>query len=266
VLRTDHPQPDDISGGHFARRLRDARMAAHGGAGLGQQELADAVGLSQATISDYERGRRRPNLSTLIALSRILAVSTDWLLFGNETPATGGHDLIDGDRGGRRGRPGPDLLDSPLIDLLGLSRLTYLGHAGLIGAGGGEGVATLQAGSEWPVAARHLVAAEERSGYPSFRHPDPQGGLAMSREMCAGAESVILYTGPATADLRPGDLLLIGPPDRRGDVGGGGGDLRAVLMDPGLRPETYAVASAVAPLPPGAVQRGSILAILRRGI
>jgi transcriptional regulator with XRE-family HTH domain len=52
----------------FAERLRALRLAA----GLTQEELAARVGRTHATVSDYERGRRRPRPDLLAALARVL--------------------------------------------------------------------------------------------------------------------------------------------------------------------------------------------------
>lgn len=53
--------------------------------GLTQAELAARTGLPKATIASYETGRRVASGKNLIALSRTLGVSTDWLL-GAEPP------------------------------------------------------------------------------------------------------------------------------------------------------------------------------------
>ena len=47
---------------------------------LTQVELADKVGSKQVVISDYERGRLRPNPSMLVRLAKALEVSTDEIL------------------------------------------------------------------------------------------------------------------------------------------------------------------------------------------
>lgn len=45
--------------------------------GLSQTELASLVGLKQTTISQYESGSRRPNLSMAKKLSDALGISLD---------------------------------------------------------------------------------------------------------------------------------------------------------------------------------------------
>jgi transcriptional regulator with XRE-family HTH domain len=53
---------------------------------LTQVELAEAVGVTQAMISFYEKGVTEPSASVLVALARELGVSTDELL-GLSKPA-----------------------------------------------------------------------------------------------------------------------------------------------------------------------------------
>lgn len=45
--------------------------------GLSQTELANRVGLKQTTISQYENGSRRPNLSMAKKLADALGISLD---------------------------------------------------------------------------------------------------------------------------------------------------------------------------------------------
>ena len=50
--------------------------------GLSQAELARRLGISPSAMGMYEQGRREPSAQTLVALSRELQVSTDFLLTG----------------------------------------------------------------------------------------------------------------------------------------------------------------------------------------
>ena len=50
--------------------------------GLSQAELAQRLGISASAMGMYEQGRREPAVQTLIALSRELEVTTDYLLTG----------------------------------------------------------------------------------------------------------------------------------------------------------------------------------------
>jgi transcriptional regulator with XRE-family HTH domain len=60
----------------FAARLRAARMKA----GLTQQQLAQAAGLSLGHVASWEAGRtRNPTLAALVALGSALGCSLDQL-------------------------------------------------------------------------------------------------------------------------------------------------------------------------------------------
>ena len=50
--------------------------------GLSQAQLAELLQISPSTMGMYEQGRREPSLQTVVALSRHLGVSTDFLLTG----------------------------------------------------------------------------------------------------------------------------------------------------------------------------------------
>ena len=50
--------------------------------GLSQSELAQRLQVSPSAMGMYEQGRREPSAQTLVALSRELEVSTDFLLTG----------------------------------------------------------------------------------------------------------------------------------------------------------------------------------------
>ena len=63
-----------------------ARIAAlRRSAGLSQAQLAAMLQISPSAIGMYEQGRREPSMDTVVALSRILQVSTDYLLTGTPT-------------------------------------------------------------------------------------------------------------------------------------------------------------------------------------
>lgn len=47
---------------------------------LSQKEVANAIGVSPAVVSNYENGDRSPSIETLIALARLYKCSTDYLL------------------------------------------------------------------------------------------------------------------------------------------------------------------------------------------
>ncbi len=59
-------------------RLREVRKSL----GLLQWELGNGVGLSQAMVSQYEKGLTEISLSFLEYLNKKHSVSSDWVLFG----------------------------------------------------------------------------------------------------------------------------------------------------------------------------------------
>jgi len=79
-------------------RLRTRRRAR----GLSLRELAVRLGVSPSLISQIERGRARPSVSTLFAIASELDASLDELLFNDERQAT----TSDGSAG-REARPSP---------------------------------------------------------------------------------------------------------------------------------------------------------------
>lgn len=67
---------DDERRKRFGARLRMVRQLL----GLTQAELAEKIGMSKQAITLYETGRREASYKSLVALSRALNVTTDWLL------------------------------------------------------------------------------------------------------------------------------------------------------------------------------------------
>ncbi len=65
--------------------------------GLNQEELAAKVGVSQKSISKYERGTRRPNYETLTAMAKLFNVSVDYLLGTDNEMFTDESDFISED-------------------------------------------------------------------------------------------------------------------------------------------------------------------------
>ncbi len=61
---------------NMGEKLRSLRLSKN----LTQKQLADRVGLAVSAVSSYESGNRYPSFETLIKLSRIFHVSTDYLL------------------------------------------------------------------------------------------------------------------------------------------------------------------------------------------
>lgn len=50
---------------------------------LTQEELAEKIGKTSQFISNIETGKRKPSLTTLIELSKILNLSLDYLIYDN---------------------------------------------------------------------------------------------------------------------------------------------------------------------------------------
>lgn len=66
-------------GQRIAALRRDAKMS--------QAELADRLQVSPSAVGMYEQGRREPSADTLVCLSQIFQVSTDYLLTGRAAQA-----------------------------------------------------------------------------------------------------------------------------------------------------------------------------------
>lgn len=64
----------------MGRRIRRARLRA----GISQQEVADAIGVGVTSVSRWEVGTRVPSAVRLAKLARVLGVSVDFLLDGQE--------------------------------------------------------------------------------------------------------------------------------------------------------------------------------------
>lgn len=64
----------------FGNRLAEARKKI----GMNQQDFADDMSVSKATISLYERGERYPDAKFLNRMLTVYNVSADWLITGKE--------------------------------------------------------------------------------------------------------------------------------------------------------------------------------------
>lgn len=74
----------------FGARLRTPRQ-------VSQTEIAEAMGVSKATVSNWEHGLKEPaDLGTITKLAFVLGVRPAWLAFGEEPM-----------RGTENGDPGP---------------------------------------------------------------------------------------------------------------------------------------------------------------
>ena len=64
----------------FGARIKSTRKSL----GLTQADLAKKIGVTKQAITTYETGIREPSFRNLIKLSRVLNVTTDWLLGENQ--------------------------------------------------------------------------------------------------------------------------------------------------------------------------------------
>ena len=75
-----------------------ARIAAlRRDAGWSQAELGKRLRVSASAVGMYEQGRREPSADTLVALSEIFGVTTDYLLTGDEPNKNAAIDNVDDD-------------------------------------------------------------------------------------------------------------------------------------------------------------------------
>ena len=77
--RGDEPSPVDIYVGNRLRQLRSL-------AGLSQDKLGEALGLTFQQVQKYERGQNRIAASRLFDVSRILNVAVSYFFEGYESP------------------------------------------------------------------------------------------------------------------------------------------------------------------------------------
>ena len=64
---------------HISLKLKQARLAAN----LTQEELAEKVGVSRQTVSNWENGRSYPDIVSIIALSDVYDITLDSLVKGD---------------------------------------------------------------------------------------------------------------------------------------------------------------------------------------
>ncbi len=73
----------------IGERVRCARKAV----GFSRDELAEMLGISSLFLSYIECGQRGMSVSTLMNLCKILQVSSDYILFGNENESTSENEI-----------------------------------------------------------------------------------------------------------------------------------------------------------------------------
>lgn len=95
-------------------RLRDARTWRR----LEQTQLAEALDVSRATISNYENGVTKPSKLQVAAWAVVCDVDVDWLRTGQTeeapTPKGGGHVLPDLDSNQEPADSQPDAIVTPM--------------------------------------------------------------------------------------------------------------------------------------------------------
>ena len=95
----------------FQTRLRELREAA---GYKSQQVFADAFGVAQSTVGNWEAGKREPNYDTTMRLAHFFGVSLDYLL--GSTDQKEGPTPVAGD--GPRYPPEYDLLSQKDKDIV----------------------------------------------------------------------------------------------------------------------------------------------------
>lgn len=84
-MRPDHPYAAPMRqylSAKFGERLRQARVAA----GLGQEELANRLGVKRQAISTWENGKRHPPMTDVEDIAKAVSVRPAWLAYGDGEP------------------------------------------------------------------------------------------------------------------------------------------------------------------------------------
>lgn len=76
TVEPKEPQDDQTRRQLVGNRIKRVRQALN----LKQADVAKKLGVSTALVTAYETGRREPSIKNLVALTKILNVSADWLL------------------------------------------------------------------------------------------------------------------------------------------------------------------------------------------
>jgi transcriptional regulator with XRE-family HTH domain len=67
----------------IGERMKSARLQA----GFTQQQVADELKSTKASVSQYEHDYYHPSLDALVKFSQFTGASLDWLILGREAPA-----------------------------------------------------------------------------------------------------------------------------------------------------------------------------------
>lgn len=81
IGKSDNKGADTISNTTFRTRIRELRESS---GYKSQQSFADAFGVAQSTVGNWEAGKREPNYETTLRLAQFFGVSVDYLL-GRDT-------------------------------------------------------------------------------------------------------------------------------------------------------------------------------------
>lgn len=85
----------------IAEALRGLRQEHH----LTQQELADALGVTRQSVSNWERGKNLPDIETIVCISETHGISLDTLILGKDGKSEMKEKLVrDGADGAREQR------------------------------------------------------------------------------------------------------------------------------------------------------------------
>ena len=85
----------DLIDTNWNERLRPAMDRAKAERKITQTRIADALGVKQASVSDWRSGKKKPELERINQLCELLDISSAWLLFGDRAI------LVDEEYGGR---------------------------------------------------------------------------------------------------------------------------------------------------------------------
>lgn len=61
---------------------------------MNQKKFSEQIGISQASLSDIEKGKTRPSIDLVILLSKQYGVSTDWILTGDSRSEVINNDFV----------------------------------------------------------------------------------------------------------------------------------------------------------------------------
>jgi transcriptional regulator with XRE-family HTH domain len=103
-----------------AMSVANALIRARSELGLTQVQVAEASGVSRSAIKGYETGRNMPGGRELKALCSVLRVSPNAILFGTETPFSGGPEDGETPRWLRDASAEPESEDRARVRLSGL--------------------------------------------------------------------------------------------------------------------------------------------------